>query len=163
MNSNKLRYSFKSACPSVYSVNVESGQSSVGLFRGSRWHHKVGGCTSMASGQIRSRPRTEAFTSLCPSSWYSLVTLLAGSPPFPCASYLYWSPAYLPALEFRSVPFLPVVQPLSSLTPPGSPQQKVFSPCRFPFLPLHRSFPHKLLRCRILNYMAFKHAGWLCG
>lgn len=54
MNSNKLHYSFKSARPCVCSMNVESGQSSVGLFRGSWGHHKVGGCTSMASGQIRS-------------------------------------------------------------------------------------------------------------
>lgn len=118
-------------------------------------------CTYMASGQIRSCLRKEAFIPLWPFSWCSLITLPAGSLPFLVHLYtgLQLFPNTLLPSSFGVLlrPFPAGAAPsFASLNPPGSSQVKVFSRCGLLSPPLDRPTLHELLQCRVLDYVAFR-------
>lgn len=118
-------------------------------------------CTYMASSQIRSCLRREAFIPRCPSLGAHSSLCLLG----PCLSLCIFVPvsSFSPNTPLPSSfgvllrPFSAGAAPsVASLNLPGSSQVKVFSRCGLLSPPLDRPSLHELLQCWVLNYVAFR-------
>lgn len=142
--SNKTHYNFKAACPSVCSVDVESGQGSVGPIEGFRVGSQGGKNVSIWL-QVRLDP---------PGAY--LIALPAGSSPFHSASYLHLSPCY-PRWSFAQAHSLLVWCILCPLLDPPGPLQLAL--CGLPSQPCIALSPYEPLRRQIPNYLAFHMCG----